>query len=493
MRILSRSGTYWLILSMLASWSSQASPADIQLRWRDTSANESGFKIERLDGAQYVQIATVGANVQSYTDSGLATASNYCYRVSAFNSAGASAPSNTACATAAESLDSTQSTATGSSSTTDSTLRIAAWADYQISMKIRSADDDTIGVVFRYQDSRNYYRFTWNSQFKFRRLEKREGGVFRTLAHDAVGYTTGQTYGLTIVAQGTALKISIDGKTIFSVVDSSFAHGSFGLYSYYNEGSYFDDIVVTDLVSGNAHVSADFNDGRHVGWTFIDEGNDAGPSRWTVSNGALVQTSNIGSTRSDLLGTHALYTRGNWQDYRATLKIRSDDDDPMGIIFRFLDPDNYYRFSWDRESPGRRLFKREKGVFKLLAEDAVAYTPGRTYSLEVIVQGNSLKINIDGNAVFAATDTSFKAGTIGLFSSHNAGAYFDDVYVEDLATKTVLLADDFNDGNLFGWTVVDESGTQSGPSAWSVFNGQALQSTNIGSDDYGTVGTILLY
>jgi hypothetical protein len=115
------------------------------------------------------------------------------------------------------------------------------------------------------------------------------------------------------------------------------------------------------------------------------------------------------------------------------------------------------------------------------------------YTVEVIVQGTSLKINVDGIAVFSAVDLSIRAGTIGLFSSHDAGAYFDNIYVEDLATKAVLLSDGFNDGNFFGWMVFDESGTKAGPSFWSIVNGEVVQSTNIGSDVYGTVGTILLY
>ena len=48
------------------------------------------------DGTIFTQIATVGANVVAYTDSGLTSPNTYFYRVAASNSGGSSAYSNTA-------------------------------------------------------------------------------------------------------------------------------------------------------------------------------------------------------------------------------------------------------------------------------------------------------------------------------------------------------------------------------------------------------------
>jgi hypothetical protein len=84
-------------LSATATSSSQ-----INLAWTDNSNNEDGFKIERCQGAgcsSFAQIATVGAGVTSYPDTGLAAATSYSYRVRAYNAGGDSAYSNTASAT----------------------------------------------------------------------------------------------------------------------------------------------------------------------------------------------------------------------------------------------------------------------------------------------------------------------------------------------------------------------------------------------------------
>jgi hypothetical protein len=72
------------------------SSSQINLAWTDNANNETGFKIERKTGAggTYAQIATVGANVTSYNDTGLAASTSYYYRVRAYNGVGDSAYSN---------------------------------------------------------------------------------------------------------------------------------------------------------------------------------------------------------------------------------------------------------------------------------------------------------------------------------------------------------------------------------------------------------------
>ena len=68
----------------------------VSLVWKDNSANELGFKIERKtwSSGMYKEIATVGPNVTSYTDTGLSPLTMYYYRVRAYNLAGHSAYAN---------------------------------------------------------------------------------------------------------------------------------------------------------------------------------------------------------------------------------------------------------------------------------------------------------------------------------------------------------------------------------------------------------------
>jgi hypothetical protein len=62
------------------------SPNQINLAWQDKSNNEFGFRIERSpDSTSWSQIASVGPNVTSYANTGLACSSTYFYRVRAYN------------------------------------------------------------------------------------------------------------------------------------------------------------------------------------------------------------------------------------------------------------------------------------------------------------------------------------------------------------------------------------------------------------------------
>jgi hypothetical protein len=75
------------------------SPTQINLIWADNSGNEDGFKIERWNGSSWAQINMVGANVNTYADSGLTGSTTYYYRVRAYNSIGDSGYSNESSAT----------------------------------------------------------------------------------------------------------------------------------------------------------------------------------------------------------------------------------------------------------------------------------------------------------------------------------------------------------------------------------------------------------
>lgn len=69
----------------------------VELAWRDQSADEEGFRIERKTGTgQFAQIATVPANVATYVDANVDSNTQYTYRVRAFNQNGNSTYSNDA-------------------------------------------------------------------------------------------------------------------------------------------------------------------------------------------------------------------------------------------------------------------------------------------------------------------------------------------------------------------------------------------------------------
>jgi len=76
------------------------SPTQISITWLDNATGEDGYKIERKIGSgSYTEIATLPANVSSFTDSSLTPETTYTYRVKVFNNIADSFPSDPASAT----------------------------------------------------------------------------------------------------------------------------------------------------------------------------------------------------------------------------------------------------------------------------------------------------------------------------------------------------------------------------------------------------------
>jgi len=85
------------VLNSPSSLSATAlSSSQVRLNWNDRSATETGFYIERspVTDTHFTQIATVGANVTTYTDSGLTAQTAYWYRVRGYNTYTTSAYTN---------------------------------------------------------------------------------------------------------------------------------------------------------------------------------------------------------------------------------------------------------------------------------------------------------------------------------------------------------------------------------------------------------------
>jgi hypothetical protein len=154
-----------------------------------------------------------------------------------------------------------------------------------------------------------------------------------------------------------------------------------------------------------------------------------------ISNGDIVQRSNISDLpfNPDPLakrGTFA-YVNNSWTDYDFSLRLMSEDNDALGVMFRIQgDFLNYYRFSMDSERFYRRLVKVTNGVVTSLQEDAVPYQLGRSYNLRVSVVGNRIRIYLDNTLVLDVVDPApLPAGRIALYTWGNEYSHFGDVLV----------------------------------------------------------------
>ncbi|MFH1586318.1 MAG: family 16 glycoside hydrolase [Candidatus Diapherotrites archaeon] len=212
----------------------------------------------------------------------------------------------------------------------------------------------------------------------------------------------------------------------------------------------------------NAVLEEDFSDGDFTDWTVVDEGTIAAPSNWNVVSGELAQSSNIFGPDSDDASPYEVYKPGSflyynngmgWTDYSFSSRIRSADNDGIGVMFRYTGPDNYYRFMMDSQRNYRRLSKIVNGVESIIAEDlANGYASGQWYDLDITANGSSIVVSLNGGQIFNETDSDLSAGTIALYVWGVEGAYFDDVVVSSSSPCIPVqeICDDSSDNDCDG-------------------------------------------
>ena len=161
----------------------------------------------------------------------------------------------------------------------------ANWTDYVFDVRMRNLDNDTMGVVFRYNNTANYYA-VWFSQDTapspdgacdsslsgarlVRVASAQGGGKVTVLANSKVTYTQGKEHRIRVRVVGPSIQVffdaNADGKLddpaerIFNATDSTHPKGAIGLYAYQNGtstspcnqgGCWFDDVVVEPIGGG---------------------------------------------------------------------------------------------------------------------------------------------------------------------------------------------------------------------------------------------------
>ena len=220
------------------------------------------------------------------------------------------------------------------------------------------------------------------------------------------------------------------------------------------DGAVSTDQITLDVAANHWIMLADdFADGDLAGWAIVDEGTLDGPSDWQVVEGQLVQATDIRSTQQGtgstayavggdgpyILrdGTYALWQDPeslSWTDYALEATITPNDDDGIGLLFRYADADNYYKLEADAETGLVMLTRHLDGRETILARGYGEYTAGEAQDWRIEVEGGAIRTYIDGKAVFGTPvdDKTLAAGTVALYGWGSENLTFDDVVVTAL-------------------------------------------------------------
>ncbi len=109
--------------------------------------------------------------------------------------------------------------------------------------------------------------------------------------------------------------------------------------------------------------------------------------------------------------------------------ISGRTDQAAGLIARVQDRDNYYILRANALENNVNLYKYAGGKRDVLKEGQVAVPAGQWQELRLEVTGNRLRGVLNGRPVVEATDDTFTAGRVGLWTKADSVTCFDDVTV----------------------------------------------------------------
>lgn len=109
--------------------------------------------------------------------------------------------------------------------------------------------------------------------------------------------------------------------------------------------------------------------------------------------------------------------------------VSGTGDRAGGIIFHIQDRDNYYILRANALEDNVNFYKYERGRRSLIREGFAKVPSARWQELRVEVNGNRMVGFLNNKQVIEASDGTFKAGKVGLWTKADSITCFDDVRV----------------------------------------------------------------
>jgi len=158
-------------------------------------------------------------------------------------------------------------------------------------------------------------------------------------------------------------------------------------------------------------------------------------SRWETSDGVVSERSNFyvgeaddSSPKTERAGTLRVYRPGlDWRDGVLKMELSSEDDDGLGVVFRYQSPDRYYVWTMDKQRNFHVLAKKNGQAYEVLAVKEGGYRSRTWYALKIELKGSDIQVFLGGKQDLSATDRQFKKGSFALYSWGSTGACFRNI------------------------------------------------------------------
>lgn len=180
-------------------------------------------------------------------------------------------------------------------------------------------------------------------------------------------------------------------------------------------------------------------------WTVVDDGNLEGPSYWFIQEKSLIQSTNIYSNplsssvddpyRS---GTFLLLNNYSLFNYKIEVDLQSRNNGEIGLIFNYLDENNFNCFSMNQEYSYIRLLDVVDGQSHLVNWKSFTYSSYQWYKIKIYSIGKDIKCYLNGKRIFSNSNSPLKSGLFAYYCWKNPVAMYDNLQIVSDTTITAL-------------------------------------------------------
>jgi hypothetical protein len=111
--------------------------------------------------------------------------------------------------------------------------------------------------------------------------------------------------------------------------------------------------------------------------------------------------------------------------------ISGSEDQGGGLVWRYLDRNNYYIIRANPLENNIRLYKVVDGKRRQLESKEIIIETGEWYSIKVAANKNRVDCYYNGEKIFSSSDETFLgAGAVGFWSKADAVSIFDDLTIK---------------------------------------------------------------
>jgi len=400
-----------------------ASASQINLSWTDNTTYETNYYVERAPTSTgpWTQIASLGADVTSYSDTGLTTGTTYYYRVRAYDGTNYSSYSNTANATA---ITITASAGTGGAISPSGTILVSYGTNQTFTITPNTGyhvsdvqlDEASVGAVTSYTFTNVTANHTITASFAINTYAitatANANGTISPSGAVSVNSGATQTFTMTPNTGYYVSDVQVDGASVGSVASYTFTNitanhtitASFAIDIpvglWHMDGDWADSSGNGN--NGTAYNGAMFSTDAQVGsragsldgvFGYVEIKNptaalNIGSQSWTIS--AWIKSSYAGTRSMTILSRYEC----GWNN------CISPDGNASALVSLYLTGSGFAGMS----------VRSDNGV-SVNVSDTVDIRNGKWHQIVGMLDrnGNLLKIFVDGNVRSSASAASLNA------------------------------------------------------------------------------------